>query len=128
MFLNVVNEIYNELKDRYEEALKLGITKDKMILDPGFGLGKYGYNNIILMKNIKKFKELDIPLLVGISKKKFLNLLDNLDPLYFNMSTIYSNAYMASLGINILRVHNVKEHRKMVDVINSIIYGGKNIE
>ena len=127
-FSNVVEETYNELNIRYNEALNQGVKKEKIILDPGLGFSKYGYNNVLLIQNISKFKEFNIPLLVGISRKKFLNLLDGIDPLYSNKSTISVNAYMASLGINILRVHDVKEHKKIIDVINSIVYGGISIE
>lgn len=124
-FSNVVDETFEELKERYERALSFNINPDKMILDPGLGFSKYGRNNILILKNISKFKELGVPILVGASRKKFLRELDGVDPLENSFSTISVTAYLASKGVNILRVHDVLENKKVVDIINSISFGGE---
>lgn len=126
-FINIVDTVYSELNERYMEALGCGIDNNNIILDPGIGFSKYGVNNILILRDIDKFKQFDCPILLGISRKKFLKYLDNLDPLKNISSTIYTNAYLISKGINILRVHDVKENKEMVDIINSIIFGGNNI-
>ena len=127
-FSNVVDETYNELKIRYNEAINVGIDSNKIILDPGLGFSKYGYNNILILKNISKFKEFNLPILVGASRKKFLKNLNGVDPLEDNLSTLSVTAYLGAKGINILRVHDVKENKQVIDVINSIIFGGNCIE
>lgn len=125
-FLNVVDETYSELKERYIKALDYNISPEKIILDPGLGFSKYGENNILILRNISKFKEFNFPILVGASRKKFLRDLDGVNPLESSFSTVSVTAYLASKGVNILRVHDVKENKKVVDIINSISFGKGN--
>lgn len=127
-FLNVVEETYNELKEIYNNAVKSGIKEEKIIIDPGLGFSKYGKNNILILRNIEKFKELNAPILVGASRKKFLSKICKSDPLMDNFSTLSVSAYLSSKGVNILRVHDVKENKKIIDIINSIMFGGDGIE
>lgn len=122
---NVVDETYTELEKAYKKALNIGVKKEKIILDPGLGFSKYGEKNIEILRNINKFKNFNLPLLVGVSRKKFLHLLDNLDPITSAVSTLSANFYLASLGINILRIHDVKEHRRIIDIINELVWREK---
>ena len=83
---------------------------------------------VLILKNISKFKEFNLPILVCASRKKFLKNLNGVDPLEDNLSTLSVTAYLGAKGINILRVHDVKENKQVIDVINSIIFGGNCIE
>lgn len=125
-FFDVVGETILELKDRVKIAKKFGIKDEKIILDPGLGLGKYGYNNIKILNKISMFKKLGFPILVGASRKKFLEILNGKNPLEENLSTLVSTSYLCFMGVNILRVHDVKEGREIIDIINSI-KGGENV-
>ncbi len=123
-FLDVVEDTYNELKLRYNKAISAKISPNKIILDPGLGFSKYGHNNILILRSISKFKEFGLPILVGASRKKFLMELNGMDPLEDKISTISITAYLASKGVNILRVHDVKDNKEVIDVINSVLFGG----
>lgn len=127
-FLNVVDETYNELKIMCDNAKNAGIKPEKIIVDPGLGFSKYGYNNILILRNIERFKELKFPILVGASRKKFLKNICKSDPLVDNFSTMLVTAYLSAKGVNILRVHDVRENKKVVDIMNSIVFGGNSVE
>lgn len=127
-FLNVVDETYNELKIMCDNAKNIGIKPEKIIIDPGLGFSKYGYNNILILRNIERFKELKLPILVGASRKKFLKDICKSDPLIDSFSTMSVTAYLSAKGVNILRVHDVRENKKIVDIMNSIVFGGNSIE
>lgn len=123
-FFDVVGETVEELKNRVKIAKDFGIDDDKIILDPGLGFGKYGNNNIKILNRISTFKDLGFPILVGASRKKFLEILNGKNPLEDKLSTLVSTSYLCFMGINILRVHDVKESREIIDIINSIKGGG----
>lgn len=127
-FLNIIDETYNEIKTMCNRAIDIGINPNKIIIDPGFGFSKYGHNNILILRGISKFKELNFPVLVGVSRKKFLGEVCNLDPLESNLSTLVVNSYLLTKGMNILRVHDVRENKIVVDIMNSIIIGGDIFE
>lgn len=123
-YKNIVSEVYEELELRINKGISKNISREKILIDFGLGFSKYGENNLPLIKSINKFKDLGFPILFGCSRKKFLKFIDNKDPLENIESTIGMNLYAAINGANILRVHDVLEHRKIIDGINSLMYGG----
>lgn len=123
-FSNIVDEVYSELENQCTRALSKGLSRDKIIIDLGFGFSKYGYNNIVLLREINRFKDLGFPILIGVSRKKFLNLLDNKEPKENISSTISTNCFGVVNGANIIRVHDVCTHREIISCLNTILYGG----
>ncbi len=116
----VIDEIYLDLSSKIENALSKGIKKNKIIIDIGIGFAKNLEHNLELLKRVSEFKALGCPLLVGISRKSFMN---NMVPLDFDendIATLAVNTYLASEGVNILRVHNPKLHKKPLEVISKI--------
>jgi dihydropteroate synthase len=75
IYENIVEEVVDFLVDRIKECLEIGITSDRLMLDPGFGFGKTFDHNHKLIKNIDKFTQLGFPIVVGLSRKKFAGLL-----------------------------------------------------
>ena len=104
---NVVVDVCEFLKNRSKIAQDVGIKKENIILDPGFGFGKTKEHNLDLIKNISELKKLDFPMLFGISRKKILAQIagdENKD-----LATAIASAFFLQNGVNIIRVHNVKE-------------------
>ncbi len=119
----------NELLDIYdffEKKIKLlrskGIKHDKIILDPGIGFGKNLKHNMSLIRNISIFHSLGFPILVGISRKRFIKELSGKnDSKFRNGGTIASSIYLMMQGVQILRIHDVNETIQGIKIFKNII-------
>ena len=122
-YKNVVSEVRSFLEERANLIANEGIGKTRIILDPGFGFGKTFEHNIDLLKNIESFKSLNLPILVGLSRKSFIRKILNGDH-DDHLSGSISAAILSVLkGAKILRVHDVKETQsafKIIQVAQSI--------
>ncbi|MBR1907976.1 dihydropteroate synthase [bacterium] len=115
---NIIDEIYKALETKINFAQNNGIDKSRIIIDIGIGFGKKRKDNFELLRRVEDFKSLECEIMIGISRKSFLNLDDNLE------KDIYSTALSALLvekKVDYLRVHNVKMHKKLLELME--IYG-----
>lgn len=109
-YKNVVAEVLEFLRGRIEECVKGGIDKARIVADVGIGFGKTPQHNIELLQGIGKIKSLGVPVLIGTSRKSFISSLSNNEDTDNRIGgTIASNLYAASMGADILRVHDVLE-------------------
>lgn len=107
---NVVKEVSTYLSDSVEIAKSYGINQ--IITDVGIGFGKTLQNNLDLIKNLNEFRKLGYPVLLGVSRKRFI---DNIFPTPTNErleGTIAANVAGILNGANIIRVHDVLENKK----------------
>ncbi|MCF7889676.1 dihydropteroate synthase [Candidatus Bipolaricaulota bacterium] len=111
-----VEDIKKFLTGRIEEAVKLGISRDKIIVDPGIGFGKDYEDNYEILRRLEEFDTLNAPLLLGTSRKSFIG--DTLDstPDERIEGTIASNVVGVLKGADVLRVHDVKENYRAIKV------------
>jgi len=116
----LVDEIYLDLSAKIENAILRGVSKEKIIIDIGIGFGKNLEHNLELLKRISEFKSLGCPLLVGVSRKSFMSEIVSLDFDEKDVATLAINSYLASQGVNILRVHNPKLHKKSLVIADRI--------
>ncbi len=106
-YKNVTKEIKSYFKNKIKILHKLKFHK--IIIDPGFGFGKTIEHNYQLLNNLKSFKKLQSPILIGTSRKSMIyNILDTNAELALNGTSI-TNTIAIQNGANILRVHDVKE-------------------
>lgn len=106
MYSNIVNEIFNYLKQKIILAKSYGVNK--IIADVGIGFGKTLEHNIELLRNLDKFKELELPLLIGISRKTFIGKILDIDiPKNRDLGTVLLHSLLLNTGIDFIRVHNV---------------------
>lgn len=119
-YKNVVDDIKLFLKERIDTCVEMGIAKEKLIIDPGFGFGKTLEHNLTLFKHLEDFHTFDVPLLVGVSRKSMIGML--LDrPVEERVPASVAMAGLATwLGTKILRVHDVKETVDAVRMIQAI--------
>jgi dihydropteroate synthase len=116
-YADVVAEISDYFQERIDYALGRGVKKEKIILDPGIGFGKRLEDNIAIIRNLRRFAEFDLPLLVGVSRKSFLGLLGGEKvPEKREAETIAANLVAARNGAAILRVHDVEATVKALKV------------
>ncbi len=109
VYNDVINEVLEELDISIEKALGAGINKEKIILDPGIGFAKLAEHNLTLLRNLPFLKEKGYPVIVGISRKSFLGALTGLEPEGRLIPTVAANAISIFQGVDIIRVHDVKE-------------------
>lgn len=116
---NVTGEVHEYLKESVEIARGHGI-KD-VIVDPGIGFGKTLDHNLELLRNLKRFNDLECPVLLGVSRKSFINRISPADLNERLEGTIAANVIGIMNGANIIRVHDVKENIKAVKVADKIL-------
>ncbi|MDD3014426.1 MAG: dihydropteroate synthase, partial [Candidatus Gastranaerophilales bacterium] len=119
---NVVDAISKDLFDKTRKAINAGIKKENIIIDPGIGFGKTIEHNLEIIRRINEFASFGQPLLVGISRKSFIFKMLNLSPDEVEEANISINSYLASKGVNIIRVHDAEKHFKAFKVLDKIIY------
>jgi dihydropteroate synthase len=122
---NVLLEVKSFLKDKIKVAQAAGIKKEKIIIDPGIGFGKRHKDNLVLIKNLHFFEDLDCPILIGISRKSFIGKILGTPPQQRLEGTIASAVLSIMHGAHILRVHDVASVKKAVLVAETIIKEGK---
>ncbi|MCX7953833.1 MAG: dihydropteroate synthase [Bacteroidales bacterium] len=113
-YSNVVSEVYNFLAEKIKILTSHNFSD--IIIDPGFGFGKTIDDNYILLKNLSVFKTLNFPILVGISRKSMLYKLLNITPNEALPATMAAHTIALLNGADILRVHDVKETKQLVEI------------
>ncbi|MBF0396567.1 MAG: dihydropteroate synthase [Desulfobacterales bacterium] len=125
---DLISEIKGFLKDRILAAENLGISKSRIIIDPGIGFGKTAQHNLSIIKNISMFEDLYVPILIGPSRKWFIrHILKDKEgkdlAAYMPEVSIGTQAVISSAvlnGAHIVRVHDVKETVATIKIIDSI--------
>ncbi len=119
---DLLEEILSFFQERVGFAQSRGILAEQMILDPGIGFGKSleEEHNLILIKNLARFKALGKPLLIGTSRKAFIGRILGLPPLEREEGTMATVAIAVFNGANIVRVHEVEKMRRVVQVADAL--------
>ena len=113
---DVVAEVRDFLRERIAACEKAGIAHDRIVADPGFGFGKTPQHNLELLRRLKDFSSLNVPLLAGLSRKSTLGGLTG-RPAEERLAGSLAMALLALQGgATILRVHDVKETRDVIAV------------
>ena len=108
-YADVVDEIKRYLNERANICYAKGITKENIIIDPGFGFGKTLENNLYLLKEMQQFCALDYPVLVGISRKSMFGTLLDRDVEERLVASTSAVVIAYQKGARFFRVHDVTE-------------------
>jgi dihydropteroate synthase len=120
-YKNVVSEVRDELEDRVIALTKSGVLPEQIILDPGIGFAKTSEHNWELLKNIDRLNLLGFPVLVGVSRKRFLgDLLGAPSADDRESASIALTTYLAKAGVWGVRTHSVKPHRDAIAVVEEM--------
>lgn len=120
-YTDVVDEIYDYFQKKLDILYENSIEESKVIIDPGIGFGKTTQQNYEIIKRLQEFKTLNCPILVGHSRKNFLketilsDIREDLDA-----ATMVASQKLIENKVNIIRVHNVKEHRMLLNICKSL--------
>jgi dihydropteroate synthase len=131
---NLIADISDFLKDAIERAQKQGISKSKLIIDPGIGFGKTVSHNLFLIRHLYAFAALEVPILIGPSRKAFIrNLLKDgqdidIPPDLPIVETGTQAAVAAAVlcGAHIVRVHDAANTRATIRILDAIKFAQEN--
>ncbi len=119
---NVVKDVKQELFNQIDLALSKGIKNEQIIIDPGIGFAKNVDQNLTLLRNLEEFVSMNYPVLIGASRKRFIgSVINESDPnnRIFGTAAVASRCVIA--GVDILRVHDIKEIYQVTIMTKSII-------
>jgi dihydropteroate synthase len=121
-YVDVVAEVADFFRQQYERALECGIDPMAIAFDPGIGFGKTLAHNLELLANLDRLRAHERPLVLGVSRKSFLGKLigskemrDRLAP------AVALTALLRARGVNVFRVHDVKEHANALRVAEAVL-------
>ena len=115
---DLITEVEGFFNRQIQLALDHGVQRDKIILDPGIGFGKNYEHNVSLIKNIDFMKKYQLPILLAVSRKTFIGQrLGGLEPSQRLEGTIAVSCFAAMKGIEMVRVHDVKENLRAIRVM-----------
>lgn len=125
---DLIGEIKAFLAQSIDHAIAKGISKSKIIVDPGIGFGKTKTHNLLLIKHLREFKTLEVPIMIGPSRKAFIRhilkdqTLPDIRPDLPEVEIGTQAAVAASIlnGADLVRVHNVANTRSTVKIIDAI--------
>jgi dihydropteroate synthase len=120
-YKDVIGEITFYLKESIQIATDAGIDREKIIIDPGIGFGKRLEDNLNILKNLKRFSILNRPILIGCSRKSFIGKILDLMPEERLEGSLAALAVAVMNGAHIVRVHDVKESRRVANLVNAIL-------
>lgn len=115
---NITQEILKYFSEKLAELRSLSIND--IIIDVGFGFGKTIKHNFELLNNLSFFKSLDVPMLVGLSRKSMLYKSLKITPNQALNATTVANTIALQNGAHILRVHDVKEAVETIKIVNQL--------
>jgi len=131
---NIVEVVKRELRERVDVALKAGVDRENIVLDPGFGFGKNFEENFPVLARFEEFAELGFPLLAGTSRKSFLGRVvgarlaeiagvpaEDLGPSDRLIGSVASTVIAAMKGAHVVRVHDVRATVEAMAVVDAAL-------
>ena len=118
---DVVNTVMKFLFDTAERAVRGGIPKGSVMIDPGIGFGKTPNHNIALLRRLDSICGLGYPTLIGTSRKSTIGKLTGREPHERIYGTAATTALGIAAGVDIVRVHDVAQQRDVISVSDAIV-------
>ena len=121
-YKDVVRDVVCYLQSRIDVCVNAGIDSTRICIDPGFGFGKTLEHNLLLLKYLSELKKLGCPLLVGLSRKSMIDHLLRRDLKDRLPASLGLGLMSLERGANILRVHDIRETRDIIDAFVAVRY------
>ena len=115
VYADLMEEIFLNLRKKVDLARSKGI--ENIIIDPGIGFGKSREDNFEIIRRVEEFESLGCPIMLGISRKSLLDM-QNADNFDKDIYTTAINALAIERNVDYIRVHNVKMHKKLIDLMS----------
>jgi dihydropteroate synthase len=117
---NVVDEVLQFLEGRVRACEAAGIPRTRLLVDPGFGFGKTLQHNLALLRHLERLLELDVPMLVGMSRKSMLGQLTGREIDQREFAGVAAHLMAVVRGARVLRVHQVAAMRDALAIWNAV--------
>jgi len=119
---DAVGEVIAELGTRVASAVDAGVERTRIVIDPGIGFSKRGEQSLAMLAQMRRFTELGFPVLVGVSRKRFIGEITRAaSPADRMAGTVGANVVALERGARLFRVHDVKPSRDALDVAWAIM-------
>jgi len=123
-YSDVVAEVVNEIQIQVDKAIKSGIDRNKIVIDPGLGFAKNPEHNWEILKKFNELHQLNLPIYIGASRKRFLTDFaiprGSLEPKDRDIATSIITSYVSLNGAWAVRVHDVSASSAAVKIMNLI--------
>lgn len=120
LYNQFVDDVLSDLKESIDLAKKAGIAEDKIILDPGVGFAKDYEQNLLIIREVQRLKELGYPILLGTSRKSVIGLTLNVPAEERVVGTVATTVWGVEQGCAFFRVHDVLENVQAIQMIRAI--------
>lgn len=120
-YTDIIEDMKKELMESVNIAKSAGVKDEKIILDPGIGFAKTYEDNLNVMNNLDKFKELGYPVLLGTSRKSMIGLTLNLPVNERVEGTLATTSIGILKGCDFVRIHDVKENKRCALMTDAIV-------
>ena len=108
------------MHERIAVAEAAGVTRDRIVIDPGFGFGKTLEHNLALLKNMQAFTLLGVPVLAGLSRKSMLGAITGRDVGERMAASVAAGLIAVQRGASIVRVHDVRETVDALKILKAV--------
>jgi len=122
-YTTLIPEVVADLQRAIERALRAGVPWDDIIVDPGFGFGKTAEHNLALLRGLPSLSILGRPILLGTSRKSTLGRVLDLPPDQRLEATLATTALAVAAGVDMVRVHDVRENVRAARIADAVIRG-----
>ncbi|MDA0988750.1 MAG: dihydropteroate synthase [Chloroflexi bacterium] len=122
-YTDLVPKVLASLQASLDRALEAGVSPDNVIIDPGLGFGKTPEHNLEILRRLREFKALDLPIMVGTSRKSTIGLVLDLPVEERLEGTAATVALAIANGADIVRVHDVKAMTRVARMSDAIVRG-----
>ena len=123
-YSDVVTEVVNEIQIQVDKAIKSGIDRNKIVIDPGLGFAKNPEQNWEILKKFNELHQLNLPIYIGASRKRFLTDFaiprGSLEPKDRDIATSIITSYVSLNGAWAVRVHDVSANSAAVKIMNLV--------
>jgi dihydropteroate synthase len=124
-YASLIDDILDSLRTSVGKAVRAGVGERSIIVDPGFGFGKTAAQNLTILKNLARFVELGMPVMIGTSNKSFIGIISGAGSEERLLGTAATVAIGIMNGASLVRVHDVKQMRSVVRMADAV--AGKNV-
>ncbi|HHT01829.1 MAG TPA: dihydropteroate synthase [Firmicutes bacterium] len=122
-YADLINEVKGFLQTSVHLALEAGISRDKIVVDPGFGFGKTAGHNLTMLRRLAELRDLSLPLLVGASRKSTIGKVLDLPVTERLEGTAATVALAIAGGCDMVRVHDVLAMKRVAKMADAVVRG-----
>src|SRR5665647_207661 len=121
LYNDIIEDMLKDITESIDIALEAGVKRENIIIDPGIGFAKNGEQNLMVLNRLEEFKKLELPMLLGTSRKSFIGNILDLPTDQRVEGTVATTVVGIMKGCDFIRVHDVLENKKACLVADAIV-------